>query len=487
MFAPCALEGAINADTLPRIKAKIICGTANNQLSSLEIGDELHARGILYAPDYAVNAGGVMNVSLEIDGYNRERAMRLIRSIYHNLTRIFELSQRENIAPQRAADRIAESRILSIGKLKMPLGRSTPRLGNLRRLAADVAPGLSTRRDRPFRSRCCSATPPGARLRRRRAGRSPGSGGRCGPTTTPAPRRTTHCRAGRSSRQGRPGIDADETGLPVRIGTIEPLLPFGMPAQGPAPPAAFTADTGQHLAALYAVGIATQAEAEPAQFVEGIGIHARRAGAQIRCQRRTYAAETIAAFDTGTAETSAVTCRDTVGAGAQQQLAIQRPGELAAADLGQRIAPAQVPAGVQLRLRLAITPTITAEAAATIAAGFAEATPISPLLPSGRSWPAIQPRLSAALPAKLPCPASPSALCQAAQARAACTRSKRSAIARRDMSMLSKVADSARACACPDRLCNWPRGLCCHRQSTAAHRRPYRRPSPAASYRHQAR
>lgn len=132
VFAPCALEGAINADTLPRIKAKIICGTANNQLSSLEIGDELHARGILYAPDYAVNAGGVMNVSLEIDGYNRERAMRLIRSIYHNLTRIFELSQRENIAPQRAADRIAESRILSIGKLKMPLGRSTPRLGNLR-------------------------------------------------------------------------------------------------------------------------------------------------------------------------------------------------------------------------------------------------------------------------------------------------------------------------------------------------------------------
>lgn len=56
VFAPCALESAINADTLPRIKARIICGTANNQLSSLEIGDELHARGILYAPDYAVNS-----------------------------------------------------------------------------------------------------------------------------------------------------------------------------------------------------------------------------------------------------------------------------------------------------------------------------------------------------------------------------------------------------------------------------------------------
>jgi leucine dehydrogenase len=132
VFAPCALEGAINAQTLPRLKCRIVCGTANNQLSTPEIGDELHARGILYAPDYAVNAGGVMNVSLEIDGYNRERAMRLIRSIYHNLGRIFALSQQEGIAPQRAADRIAETRIQSIGKLKMPLGRARPRLGTLR-------------------------------------------------------------------------------------------------------------------------------------------------------------------------------------------------------------------------------------------------------------------------------------------------------------------------------------------------------------------
>ena len=132
VFAPCALEGAISLDVLPRLKARIICGTANNQLANPEVGDELHARGILYAPDYAVNAGGVMNVSLEIDGYNRERAMRLIRSIYHNLGRIFELSRRENIAPQRAADRIAEARIHSIGKLKLPMGRATPRLGDLR-------------------------------------------------------------------------------------------------------------------------------------------------------------------------------------------------------------------------------------------------------------------------------------------------------------------------------------------------------------------
>lgn len=133
VFAPCAMEAAINADTLPRLKAKVVCGSANNQLASHAIGDELHKRGILFAPDYAVNAGGVMNVSLEIDGYNRERAMRMMRQIYHNVGKIFDLSEREGITPQYAADRIAEERINAIGKLKLPLGRTAPRfMGNLR-------------------------------------------------------------------------------------------------------------------------------------------------------------------------------------------------------------------------------------------------------------------------------------------------------------------------------------------------------------------
>ncbi|MCD7097385.1 Glu/Leu/Phe/Val dehydrogenase dimerization domain-containing protein [Stenotrophomonas sp. MMGLT7] len=133
VFAPCALEGTLNEQTLPRLKAKVVCGTANNQLATPQIGEELQRRGILYAPDYAVNAGGVMNVSLEIDGYNRERAMRLIRSIYHTLGRIFDLAEHEAIAPQQAADRIAQARIDAIGKLKLPLGRSQPRfMGKLR-------------------------------------------------------------------------------------------------------------------------------------------------------------------------------------------------------------------------------------------------------------------------------------------------------------------------------------------------------------------
>lgn len=133
VYSPCALGGTINEHTLPRLKAKIICGAANNQLANNEAGEEVQKRGILYAPDYAVNAGGVMNVSLEIDGYNRERAMRMMRTIYHNLGRIYEISARDNIPTYLAADRLAEERICAIGKLKLPMGRTAPRfLGRMR-------------------------------------------------------------------------------------------------------------------------------------------------------------------------------------------------------------------------------------------------------------------------------------------------------------------------------------------------------------------
>ena len=74
-----------------------------------------------------MNAGGVMNVALEITGYNRERAMRMMRTIYHNLARIYEIAERDDIPTYKAADRMAEERIEVMGKLKLPLGRSTPR------------------------------------------------------------------------------------------------------------------------------------------------------------------------------------------------------------------------------------------------------------------------------------------------------------------------------------------------------------------------
>jgi leucine dehydrogenase len=128
VYSPCALGGTVNEATLPRLKCQIICGAANNQLANEAIGDEVEKRGILYAPDYAVNAGGVMNVSLEIDGYNRERAMRMMRTIYVNVGRIFQIAKRDSIPTYKAADRMAEERIASIGKIKLPtMGNHTPR------------------------------------------------------------------------------------------------------------------------------------------------------------------------------------------------------------------------------------------------------------------------------------------------------------------------------------------------------------------------
>ncbi len=128
VYSPTALGGTVNEKTLPRLKCKVICGAANNQLATDEIGDELEKRGMLYAPDYAVNAGGLMNVSIEFDGYNRERAMRMMRGIYYNLGKIFQIAKRDGIPTYKAADRMAEERIAQIGKIKLPhMGNSTPR------------------------------------------------------------------------------------------------------------------------------------------------------------------------------------------------------------------------------------------------------------------------------------------------------------------------------------------------------------------------
>jgi len=132
LLAPCGNERALDVDNVARLQVRMVCGTANNQLADERAGQLLMERGILYAPDYVVNAGGVMNVSLELDGYNRERAMRLIRSIQTNLGKVFDLSQSQGCTPQQAADRIAEQRLAAIGKLKLPLGRATPRMHRLR-------------------------------------------------------------------------------------------------------------------------------------------------------------------------------------------------------------------------------------------------------------------------------------------------------------------------------------------------------------------
>ncbi len=120
VFAPCALGAIINEETIPRLKCKIVAGPANNQLANNAAGTELEARGILYAPDYAVNAGGLMNVSIEFEGWNHERALRMTRTIYYNVGKIFKIADRDGIPSWQAADRMAEERIETLGKLKLP-------------------------------------------------------------------------------------------------------------------------------------------------------------------------------------------------------------------------------------------------------------------------------------------------------------------------------------------------------------------------------
>ncbi len=125
VYSPCALGATVNEETIPRFKFKVVCGAANNQLATTECGNELEKRSILYAPDYAVNAGGLMNVSIEFEGYNRERANRMMRTIYYNVGKIFKIADRDGIPTWKAADRMAEERIEAIGKLKLPtLGRT---------------------------------------------------------------------------------------------------------------------------------------------------------------------------------------------------------------------------------------------------------------------------------------------------------------------------------------------------------------------------
>ncbi len=125
VFSPTALGAIVNEQTIPRFKFKVVCGAANNQLATEQCGNELDQRDILYAPDYAVNAGGLMNVSIEFEGYNRERAKRMMRTIYYNVSKIFEIADRDQIPTWKAADRMAMERVETIGKLKLPfMGRA---------------------------------------------------------------------------------------------------------------------------------------------------------------------------------------------------------------------------------------------------------------------------------------------------------------------------------------------------------------------------
>jgi leucine dehydrogenase len=111
VFAPCALGAVINDATLPQLRAKVVAGAANNQLSEDRHGKELMGRGILYAPDYVINAGGIIDISYERGGtYDRDAAVAHIEGIYDTLIEIFERSAAEGLPTNLIADHVAEER-----------------------------------------------------------------------------------------------------------------------------------------------------------------------------------------------------------------------------------------------------------------------------------------------------------------------------------------------------------------------------------------
>ncbi|WP_440996519.1 Leu/Phe/Val dehydrogenase [Arhodomonas sp. SL1] len=115
VFAPCALGAVLNEDTIPEIQAAIVAGSANNQLATEADGERLRRRGILYAPDYVINAGGVIDVADEHHGYDPFRVRRRIDAIADTLTEIFGRSRREGLPTNEIADRIAEERLHAAG------------------------------------------------------------------------------------------------------------------------------------------------------------------------------------------------------------------------------------------------------------------------------------------------------------------------------------------------------------------------------------
>jgi len=118
VFSPCALGAILNDETIPQIKAKIIAGTANNVLEDEDRhGNMIKDKGIVYAPDFVINAGGLINVYHELKEYNREKATREVERIYDRLLDIYRLAKENNVHTQQAAKLYAKKRIETINKL----------------------------------------------------------------------------------------------------------------------------------------------------------------------------------------------------------------------------------------------------------------------------------------------------------------------------------------------------------------------------------
>jgi len=118
VYAPCAMGGALNDESVAALSARIVCGGANNQLAHAGLEKVLADRGILYAPDYLVNAGGVIQVADELGGFNFERARERTERIFASAKKIFALADEEGVPPAVAADRLAERRMAEVGRLR---------------------------------------------------------------------------------------------------------------------------------------------------------------------------------------------------------------------------------------------------------------------------------------------------------------------------------------------------------------------------------
>lgn len=132
VYAPCALGGALDDRTVTALTARIVCGGANNQLDHPGVEKLLEERGILYAPDYVVNSGGVIQVADEIGGFDFERARAKVTGIFDTTRTIFELAEAEGVPPAVAADRLAERRMAAVARLRgiLVAGRAAlPRTG----------------------------------------------------------------------------------------------------------------------------------------------------------------------------------------------------------------------------------------------------------------------------------------------------------------------------------------------------------------------
>jgi leucine dehydrogenase len=115
VLAPCALGAALNEKSIPRLQCRAVCGAANNQLADPADDDALAARGILYAPDFVVNAGGIINLAEEFVGYDREDARRRTANVADTVRRVFEIARDEGVSPGRAAEQVARRRIAEEG------------------------------------------------------------------------------------------------------------------------------------------------------------------------------------------------------------------------------------------------------------------------------------------------------------------------------------------------------------------------------------